>query len=459
MRTQTSQRRFARRSTSSGIEWFVRLHPKPPNRFITGAIAMSAVGWMWLRRAFRSALTRESRPRSRSPRRVKAIPGLERLEAVALLSTGMHVMTAAKAHVDHSRNHAIVSQITSPQAESWTDAATSSVQTPVTTPTQTVSLGTTLTNFTNVPLAPDVNLFNPSLGTLLSVTVGHTATITSNITSQNLSPSSPTTITASLSGSYQIDGLNQPISQPTKTVTSQPIGVGVFGSANDTATFPPIVIPDSSTTTFTDASSLAFFTASANRSAIGLTMNATAVATANAPNGNLLTTTNTSASSSVTVSYTYLPTPPPPPTPCPTVVSVGRIGVHHQRTELVVTFSGTVDAAKADNPANYFVTNASGNKIPIVSASFDPATNAVTLLPVHWLNVHLRYNLSLVVPCANEQTPQTVVISFGTKWDLIGFHNKRGGFVSVNNGKVSGITDFSGQFVPVHYGVIEKPKR
>ena len=297
------------------------------------------------------------------------------------MSTGMHMMTAAKAHVDHSRNHAIISKITTPQAVSWTDDATSTVETPVTTPVQTVSLGQTLTNFTNEPLSPDINLFDPSLGTLLSVTVGHTATITSNITSQNLSPSSPTTITASLAASYEIDGLNQPIVQPTKTITSQPIAVGVFGSSNDTATFPPIVISDSSTTTFTDATSLAFFTASSNRTAIGLTMNATGVATASAPNGNLLTTTSTSAASSVTVSYTYLPPTPPPPTPCPTVAGVGRIGVHHQRTEIVVTFSGTVDVAKADNPANYFVTSGSGNKIPIVSASFDPATNAVTLLP------------------------------------------------------------------------------
>jgi hypothetical protein len=409
---------------------------------------MSAVGWMWLRRFVRSALTWESRPRTHSQRRVKTIPGLERLEAMALLSTGTHMMSAAEGHVDHSSNHAIVSKITEPQV--WSTDDVSSVQTPVTTPTQTVTLGQTLTSFMNEPLSPDVNLFNPALGTLLSVTVGHTATIQSNITSQNLSVSSPTTIIAALAASYQIDGLNQAISQPTTTVSSQPMPAGVFGSGTDTVTFPPIVIANSSTTTFTDATSLAFFTSSSNRTSVTLTMNTTAAASASAPNGNLLTIPQTSASSAVTVSYTYLPPTPPPPTPCPTVAGVGRIGVHHQRTELVVTFSGVVDPAKADNPANYSVISRSGNTIPIKSASFNPATNAVTLIPVHWLNVHYQYKLSLVIPCANEPNPQTVVIPFGSKFDLIGFHNKRGEFVSVQNGRVSGLTNRSGQFVSVH---------
>jgi len=372
---------------------------------------------------------------------------------MSLLSTGMHMMSAATSHVDRSNNLAFVSHINEPQVVSTNDMSSdddvSSDQTPVTLPAQTVSLGATLTDFTNEPLTPDVNLFNPSLGTLLSVTVSHTATITSNITSQNLSPSSSTVITAALAGSYQIDGLNQPISQPTKTVSSQPMAAGVFGSGTDTVTFPPIVITDASTTTFTDAGSLAFFTSSSDRSLDTLTMNATAAASASAPNGNLLTTTQTDASSAVTVTYTYLP-PTPPPTPCPTVVSVGRIGVHHQRTELVVTFNGTVDPAKANNAGNYSVISQSGNTIPIVSASFNPATNAVTLIPAHWLNVHYHYDLSLVIPCANEQTPQTVVVPFGTKWDLIGFHNKRGEFVSVQNGKISGFTNYRDQFVPVH---------
>ena len=128
------------------------------------------------------------------------------------------MMSGAAEHLAHSSHHRLVRHVTKPHVSS-TDLM-SSDQAPVTSPAQTVSIGNTPTNFTNQPLSPTLNLFNPSLGTLLSVTISHSATIQSNITSQNLSPSSATVITATFSGSYQIDGLNQPISQPTKTLTS-----------------------------------------------------------------------------------------------------------------------------------------------------------------------------------------------------------------------------------------------
>jgi hypothetical protein len=286
------------------------------------------------------------------------------------------------------------------------------------------------------------------------VSVSHSASIQSNITSQNLSSSSPTVITAALSGSFQINGLNQAISQPTTSISSQPMSAGVFGSGTDTVTFPPIVIPNSATTNFTDPASLAFFTSSSDRSAVTLTMNAMAGASASAPNGNLLTTTNTSAMATVTVTYTYLPAT----TPCPTVVGLGRIGVHHQRTELVVSFDGTVDPTKADNPSDYSVITPSGKTIPIKSASFDPATNSVTLIPARRLNVHHDFRLSLEIPCPNEETSETVIIPFGSKRSLIGFHNHRGEFVSVKNGRIDGFYDYKDQFIPVHNGKIVRVK-
>jgi hypothetical protein len=325
----------------------------------------------------------------------------------------------------------------------------SASETPVTTPVQTVSLGNTTTNFTNQPLAPALNLFNPSLGTLESVTLGHTATVQSNVTSVNLSPTSSTVITATMSGSSQINGLNQPITQPTQMLTSAPTPAGPFGSGTDTVVFPPLLITDNATTTFADASSLAFFTSSANRTAITLTMDATASATASAPNGNLLTSAASAAASTVTVQYTYLPA-------CPTLTSIGRIGVHHQETKLIVTFDGPVDPAKAEMPANYTVITHTGQKIPITSAKFDPATNSVTLIPAIKLNVHLHYDLSVVLPCPNEQTGDTVIVPFGGKRSLIGFHNHRGEFVSVQNGRITGFENKRGQFVPVHNGHIVK---
>jgi hypothetical protein len=414
---------------------------------------MSAV--MWVRRVFHSVLTREIRPRTRFPRRRQTVPVVEPLEAMALLSTGM--VHGAAVDLAHSSAHRLLRHVTQPHVSHVTQPHVSntdpmsSEQTPVSTPVQTVSLSNTLTNFTNLPLSPTLNLFNPSLGTLLSVTVSHSATIQSNITSQNLSPSSPTDITASLSGSYQIDGLNQPITKPTETITSQPMPAGVFGSGTDTVTFPTILIPDSGTTTFTDPASLAFFTSSAGRSAITLTMNATATSTASAPNGNLLTTTDTSASSTVTVSYTYQ-------TVCPTVSGIGRIGVHHQRTLLVVSFDGPVDVTKAENRANYTVITGSGQRIPIRSATYNPATNSVTLYSSRRLNVHHHFRLSAVIPCANQMTPETVVIPFGSKYSLIGFHNHKGEFVTVKNGRIDGFYNH-GQYIPVHNRKIEKIKR
>jgi hypothetical protein len=116
------------------------------------------------------------------------------------------------------------------------------------------------------------------------------------------------------------------------------------------------------------------------------------------------------------VTYTYRPA-------CPTVSSIGRIGIHHQPTQLVITFEGTADPAKAESTSNYFVITSAGKTIPIVSATFNPATNAVTLIPAKRLNVHHHFQLSLVLPCPGKQTPETVIIPFGGKSSLIGFYN------------------------------------
>jgi hypothetical protein len=410
---------------------------------------MSAVGWMWLRQFFRSSLTRKIRPRTHCHSRRKTIPDVEPLEAMALLSTGVPMTSGAAVHLDHSSDHRLVRHLTKPHVSHTSDMSFDPA--PVTPSAQTVSIGNTMTNFTDLPLSPALNLFNPSLGTLLSVEVSHSATIQSDITSQNLSPSSPTVITATMTGSYQIDGLNQPISQPSKTLTSEPTPAGVFGSGTDTVTFPPLVLTDASTTTFTDPTSLAFFTSSSGRSAITLTMNATAAGGASAPNGNLLTTTQSSASATVSVSYTYLPV-------CPTVVGISRIGVHHQRTELIVTFNGTVDPAKAENPGNYSVITPAGKTIHIKSATYNPATNSVTVIPASRLNVHHHFQLSLVIPCPNEVNGGTVVIPFGSKWSLIGFHNHRGEFVSVQNARITGFYNHSGQFITVNNPKIERVK-
>ncbi len=240
---------------------------------------MFVAGWTSLIRLYRHLRARSGRSRLRAGGRRKARPVIESLEPISLLSAGGSPARAAAAAVRRldARDHRIARPLHGADTVAPVAAA------PQTLPPQTVSLASTLTNFANEPLSPALNLFNPSLGTLLSVTVIHSAALTSTITSQNLSTTSGTVITASLAGSYQINGLNQAISQPTRSVSSAPTSAGVFGSGTDTVNFPPLQLSDSGTSMFSDPASLAFFTASAGRSTVTPTMTANASSSASAP--------------------------------------------------------------------------------------------------------------------------------------------------------------------------------
>ncbi len=403
---------------------------------------MGAAGWTWVHRLFRIAFGKGGVP-TRVPKKRRTIPAAEPLEAMALLSAAGSVLSDVAVRHEHRIVDRHLSHRT-PAPVSYTPSVSYDATT-VTLPEQTLSYGPQLTSFANEPLSPPLSLFNPSLGTLLSVTVDYSAAIQSNITSQNRSTSSgiPGGITATLTGSFHIDGLNQPISQPTKSVseTSAPQPP----APTPPVIFPTITIADSSSSTYVDPASLAFFTATSGRTTATATMTATADATASATNGNLLTTAMTSASSTVTVIYSYAAA-------CPTFESIGRIGVHHQETKLIVTFEGPVDVTKAEDPANYTVITRSGKRIRIKSATYNPATNSVTLIPERRLNVHYHFKLSLVIPCANQMTPETIIVPFGSRYDLIGFKNHRGDFVSVQHGSIVGYYTKSGTFVPVHHG-------
>jgi hypothetical protein len=90
-------------------------------------------------------------------------------------------------------------------------------------------------------------------------------------------------------------------------------------------------------------------------------------------------------------------TPPPPPPPAPggaALVAVTGVTFAHNRkhmvTQITVDFSGAVNVAEADSVGVYRLTVAGKRKsftgkgtrqIPILSASFNAATNEVTLLP------------------------------------------------------------------------------
>jgi hypothetical protein len=88
---------------------------------------------------------------------------------------------------------------------------------------------------------------------------------------------------------------------------------------------------------------------------------------------------------------------PPPSGDGPTVLAVHRFGIHHQPTVLVVDFSGPLDPTHAQDVQSYEVfaegsdsASALRNnvQVPILSASYDPATHAVTLVLQQRMNFH-----------------------------------------------------------------------
>jgi len=82
----------------------------------------------------------------------------------------------------------------------------------------------------------------------------------------------------------------------------------------------------------------------------------------------------------------------------PTVTSVQRFGFHALPTTLVLTFDAQLDPARAQDPANYEIVALGGSRhtIRIKTAVYDSATRTVTLSPVHRLNLHHRFRLTVV---------------------------------------------------------------
>jgi uncharacterized repeat protein (TIGR01451 family) len=81
-----------------------------------------------------------------------------------------------------------------------------------------------------------------------------------------------------------------------------------------------------------------------------------------------------------------------------TIASVRRTGIHSQPTTLMLGFGAPVDAAWAQNTANYQIVRLGGTHRPIrvKSAVYDDATWTVTLRPVHRLNLHDLFRLTVL---------------------------------------------------------------
>jgi hypothetical protein len=100
----------------------------------------------------------------------------------------------------------------------------------------------------------------------------------------------------------------------------------------------------------------------------------------------------------------------------PTVQNLQRFGFHAQPTTFVLTFSTALDAATAQDLANYHLNRLRGQTIggaiPITGAIYDPTTHTVTLQPSHRVYLFGRYLLVV-----NGSTPTGVAGATGLLLD------------------------------------------
>jgi hypothetical protein len=393
---------------------------------------MTAFGWVATgHRMLLASLTRRRRPRKPVTR--ASAPRLETLENIDLMSVSGLAKGAAKPPGSVSAEVVpfTTTQVAVPQSPLATPAQTSTIQ--------TATVPQTLTNFLQ-PFNPTIDLFNPTVGQLVAVHVTATATLNSQIRSENTSTTSGADITGFTQGNYQILGLNAPIAgainNNTATVTVAPsTGGPITFQPPSGVTFPPLVTTQTQTFDFTQPSDLAFFTATPARQALTPVLAAAAQSGATAPNGNLVTQVSTFGAGSVTVTYDFIPQ-------SPQVTQLVRFGLHHQPTTLLLSFSGPLNQADASVPANYFVVapnrhgsfSGPGTRIiPVIRATYNPVTNQVLLLTGERLNVHRQYQLHINLPGFTGQN----VIQFGGVRSLGGFVNVHtGAFVPVTNGNI-----------------------
>ena len=317
----------------------------------------------------------------------------------------------------------------------------------------TISVGPTLTNFGTGPSAyqgpqpytPSVPLFDPSLGTLVAVHVTGSTELVSQIGVENLSHTSATTITANTGGNFEVDGAGTNPITGTLTGTPQTFDAKTFDGKIDYSgtsghTFAPSPATATISETLTSPSDLSFFTATTGHTSTSPTLSAFANSNATAPGGNLATSVMTKASSQLTFSYDFIPAT------CPSVVSVVRYGVHRERTQLIVTFSGPVDPVAASNASNYQLVRRGPNGqytptpqtiVPIQQVVYNPNTNTATIVPVRSIPIHQHVQLTVkaaIFHCADETDFTTVL---GGKSSIGGFiYHNSGRFFSAKDGKL-----------------------
>ncbi len=142
----------------------------------------------------------------------------------------------------------------------------------------------------------------------------------------------------------------------------------------------------------------------------------------------------------------------------PTVTNLQRFGVHMQPTRIVLTFSEALKPATAQNLNNYRLVGPGADgrigpnhfqTIPLRSATYDPATFTVTLVPVRELNVHIQYYLTV------RGTPGGVTATCGSLLDGTNAGAPGSNYVHVVDRSIlAGFNDYGGRFVAVNKGQI-----
>jgi hypothetical protein len=266
----------------------------------------------------------------RKPDRRRVVPGCERLEGLALLSTVNPVISGYVFNDKNNNGHfdkgelpiagtvvalknsagVIIGATLTGADGSYSFSTDASVSTAPRTVTQTLTVPAQFTNLQNVPFGAGLNLFDPSLGTLVDVRMASGVAVNSTLKAENTSLTQPADISGSVSGVYQIDGLSHVVTGSGSAATAvfhAPTydGTTDFGGASG-VTFPVLSVSDVQSSTLTSPTDLAFFTAAPGASTISPTVSISAT-THIGGSGNTVYDGTTKGAALLSVTYDYIP--------------------------------------------------------------------------------------------------------------------------------------------------------
>ena len=263
----------------------------------------------------------------------------------------------------------------------------------------------------------------PPAGELVTFLDGTTTLGTAPLNGAGVATFTTSTLTAGLhtiGAQYPGDSLYAPSTAPTvaQMVVSAPILPATVtlissspnpSSANQTVTFTAVVAPVAGSAAGTPTGTVTFTIAGVAQTPVPLAVvggndEASFTTTALATGTSMVSAAYSGDSAFAPSTSATLAQVVNPATPPPAVVTVGRFGFHRQPTTLEIVFSLPLDAARAQNVAEYqlvMMRKAHHNRlrvgpvIRVARAVYDPANSTVTLSFARRLNVHYFYQLTI----------------------------------------------------------------